>query len=152
MDLDKLYIILVWIVLGTLAIAIARQLSEKKGIYLLPDSWGTFFAHYGQEGFQDEKLEVEGVPSPTRLLEAGTPAETAKSSSYSILADVIPMKEKVAEGNLTAASCFASDFLAQSDKTGNYIQRTNNIRQARPDSCSAPRTELVNAFYVNTSI
>jgi hypothetical protein len=60
---------------------------------------------------------------------------------------VIPTKGT--EGDLTASSCFANDFLAQTEKTGNFLQRTNNIRQARPDSCSAPRTELVNAFYIN---
>lgn len=152
MELNTLYTILLWIVLGTLAIGIARQLSEKRGIYLLPDSWGRYFSRYGQEGFQsqDMKPEVEGIPSPTRPLEAGEPADADKASSYSILADVMPMKET--KGDLTAATCFASDFLAQSDKVGNYIQRTNNIRQARPDSCSAPRTELVNSFYTNIAI
>lgn len=152
MQLNTLYTILLWIVLGSLAIAIARQLSEKRGIYLLPDSWGTFFARYGQEGFatQNVKPEVEGVPSPTYPLQAGEPADAYKANSYSILADVMPMKET--KGDLTASTCFASDFLAQSDKVGNYIQRTNNIRQARPDSCTAPRTELVNSFYTNVAI
>jgi len=149
MELDRLYTYLTWIVLGTLAIGLARQLSEQKGIYLLPDSWGIPYATHGQEGFQ-EKQEVEGIAAPTRPLEAGMPAESAKPSSYSILADVIPTKGT--EGTLTARSCYAGDFLAQSEKTGNYIQRTNNIRQARPDSCSAPRTELVNAFYLNQSL
>jgi hypothetical protein len=147
MELDRMYTYLTWIVLGTLAVGIARQLSEQKGIYLLPDSWGVPYATHGQEGFREEIKGVQGIPEPTRVQEAGTPADTAKPSSYSILADVIPTKGT--EGTLTAGSCFANDFLAQSEKTGNYIQRTNNIRQARPDSCSAPRTELVNAFYLN---
>ncbi len=131
----------------TLVIAIARQLSSQHGIYLFPDSWGNFFAHYGQEGFESKK-DIEGVMSEIRTQDAG--AEVQKASTYSILADVMPTRGK--EGTLTAGSCYASDFLSATQKTGNYVQRTNNIRHARPDSCSAPRTELVNAFYENVSI
>ena len=148
--MEKVYVILSWAVMATLVIGVARQLSSQRGIYLLPDSWGIPFAHYGQEGFEAKKIEVEGILDETRKQEAGDPADAMKPSSYSILADVMPTKGS--EGNLTSKTCFQSDFLAQSEKTGNYIQRTNNIRHARPDSCSAPRTELVNAFYENVKI
>lgn len=139
--------------MATLAVGVARQLSSQRGIYLLPDSWGIPFARHGQEGQREgfeNKEVVEGVMDKTRKLEAGNPAEAMKPSSYSILADVMPTKGT--DGNLTAKTCFQSDFLAQSEKTGNYIQRTNNIRHARPDSCSAARTELVNAFYENAPL
>lgn len=157
--MERTYVILSWIVMATLAVGIARQLSSQRGIYLLPDSWGIPFARHGQEGplalqregFENKKEEVvEGVLDETRKQEAGDPADAMKPSSYSILADVMPTKGS--EGTLNANTCFQSDFLAQSEKTGNYIQRTNNIRHARPDSCSAPRTELVNAFYENVKI
>ena len=42
-----IYTILGAIVLLTLAIAIARQLSENTGIYLLPDSFGTAYSEHG---------------------------------------------------------------------------------------------------------
>jgi len=148
--MEKVYVILSWVVMATLAVGIARQLSSQRGIYLLPDSWGIPYARHGQEGFENKKEEVEGILDETRKQEAGNPADAMKTSSYSILADAMPTKGT--EGNLTAKTCFQSDFLAQSEKTGNYIQRTNNIRHARPDSCSAPRTELVNAFYENVKI
>ena len=149
--MERTYVLLSWVVMATLAIGVARQLSSQKGIYLLPDSWGIPFARHGQrEGFENKGEEVEGVLDETRKQEAGNPADAMKASSYSILADVMPTKGT--EGNFTSKTCFQSDFLAQSEKTGNYIQRTNNIRHARPDSCSAPRTELVNAFYENVKI
>ena len=118
--------ILGWLVLLTLIMAIAVQLSQQGYIYLLPDSWGKPFARHGQrqEGFMN--------PAPS-------------DAPYKLLADVLP--EKKTEGTLTAQTCYQTDFLAQTEKTGNYIQRTNNFRHGTPDNCSAPLTEMVDSFY-----
>ena len=158
--MEKLYMILGWGVLFTLIFAIARILSQINYIYLLPDSWGLFFARHGQEGFENQEKDVKGIVDTS----LGDP--DSSDAPYSPLADVLKLKgtegtldssgnpelslmTKSQLGHLTAKSCFDADFLAQTEKTGNYIQRTNNFRHMTPDSCSAPRTELVNAFYVN---
>jgi hypothetical protein len=139
--MEKLYTFLGWGVLFTLIFAIASILSQINYIYLLPDSWGKMFARHGQEGFENPGKDVKGIIASSD----GSP--DSSDAPYSPLADVL--KVKGTEGTLNAKSCFETDFLAQTEKTGNYIQRTNNFRHGTPDSCSAPRTELVNAFYVN---
>lgn len=122
-----LYTILGWLVLLTLIFAIAVQLSQQGYIYLLPDAWAKPFV---REGFE------------TNPAQANAP--------YKLLADVLP--EKKTDGTLTAQTCYQSDFLAQTEKVGNYIQRTNNFRHGTPDNCSAPLTEMVNSFYENPSL
>jgi hypothetical protein len=125
---EKAYTIAGWAVLVTLIFAIVRQLSERRDIYFLPDSWGQRYARHGQEGFMD-----------------ASPAEF--KAPYTLLADVLP--EKKTQGTLTAESCYKTDFLAATERTGNYLQRTNNFRHETPDNCSAPRTELVDSIYSN---
>jgi hypothetical protein len=120
---DKVFTFLAWLVLITLTLAIARQLSEQKDIFGFPGSWGRQFL---REGFYS--------PAPA-------------NASYVLLAD-LPSAKK-GDNTLTAQTCYQTDFLAQTEKTGNYLQRTNNFRHGTPDNCSAPRTELVNAIYAN---
>jgi hypothetical protein len=138
--MEKAFTVLGWITLITLSLAIARQLSEQKYIYELPDSWGAQFAKHGQAGRQG-LLENFGDYS-------GSPAKS--EAPYKLLADVLP--EKKTDGTLTAQTCYQSDFLEQSNKVGNYIQRTNNFHHGTPDNCSAGRTELVDSFYKNEKI
>lgn len=138
--MEQAYTVLGWLVLITLALGIARQLSETNYIYLLPDSWGKQYATYGQAGRQG-LLESFGDYS-------GSPSKA--DTSYKLLSDVVP--EKKTDSTLTAQTCYQSDFLEQSNKVGNYIQRTNNFIHGAPDNCSAPRTELVNSFYENEKI
>lgn len=134
--MEKAFTVLGWGVLITLSLAIARQLSEQRNIYLLPDSWGKQYATYGQAG-RGGLLENFANPAPA-------------DASYKLLSDVVP--EKKTDGTLTAQTCYQSDFLEQSNKVGNYIQRTNNFIHGAPDNCSAPRTELVDSFYENQKI
>ncbi len=111
-------------VLVSLTLAIARQISSRpKGLYL----------DYA-EAFQNLNPADASLEKPL--------------DPYAILADTLQPKQT--PGNLTAETCYQADFLAQSNKTGNMIQRTNNIRHLGPDSCSAPLTELVNSFYVQS--
>jgi hypothetical protein len=109
--MDKAVQVLSWFVMGTLALAIARQLSEQKIYNMIPSNYGA--------AFNDRGLLAEGFANPD--------------------------SERRQLGRLTAQSCFEKDFMAQSAKTGNFIQRTNNFRHEEPDNCSAPLTEFVRA-------
>ena len=160
----KLSTILLWIVAITLIIAIARQLSQTQ-IYLLPDFWGKQFSTHGWdlgkqplpvhqkfmlENFANATSEqianVKGIVEKTEYNPANASLEKPLDN-YALLSDVLPSKK--VDGTLTAQTCYNTDYYRHTDRTGNYIQRTNNFRHNRPDSCSAERTELVNSFYVN---
>ena len=122
-------IILIWIVLITLALGIARQLSEQK---VLGWEHGAGYPYYKLNKRLLEQFENPGNPAPV-------------SDTYTLL----PLGAANSAGGLTAKTCYQKDFMAQSEKTGNYIQRTNNYRHAAPDNCSAPLTEFVGSFYKN---
>lgn len=74
-----------------------------------------------------------------------TPADAALDRSpYSLLPNPQPRPLNTA---LTAQACAERDYTRRVDKTGSFLQRTNNYPHASPDSCSAPFHELVNNFY-----
>jgi len=142
--------VLTWIVLATLMLAIATQLSEQKAGarlppdgFALPDSDEGFKSggpmdalgdYLGWETAKEEHPETEGPMKgrevPDLLLETA-PAERQDN--------VLRYK--------TSQRCFESDFQEQSNKVGSYVQRTNNYKRAGPDSCSAPNHEFVGSFY-----
>ena len=104
--MDSIFVILGWIVMATLALAIARQLSEQQLVFhpsLL-------------EGFSSRPLESH-VTNPAQ------------------------------NETLTAKTCYEADFMSKTQTGGDYAQRTNNFKHAKPDNCSAPLTEFVNKFY-----
>lgn len=142
-DADKTLTALGWFVLITLMCAIARQLSEQKQLDLTPSLFGRVGgSHKLLERFTNESEDgVSGKPDPDQF----SPA--AAKAPYTLLNDVLAQKESA--GKLTAKTCYQKDFLAQTEKTGNFIQRTNNFRHAAPDNCSAPLTEFVDSFYRN---
>ena len=107
--MDKYVQVLGWVAMGSLALAIARQLSEQKIYDMIPMNFGS-------------------VQRPKGLLENFTSPVTSTGQKL---------------GNLTAQTCFEKDFLSQSNKTGNFIQRTNNFRHEKPDNCSPLLTEFV---------
>jgi len=156
MDTQKTITVLGWFVMATLALAIARQLSEQHELYELPSkSQGLSYNRPGWnkpllERFQDQ-IQVQeeiGVNDKTELSSSGNPASASlllPTEPYSLLADIFPVKRT--KGTLTAKTCFQKDFLAQTEKTGNFIQRTNNFTHAGPDNCSSPLTEFVDSFY-----
>jgi len=118
--MEKTLTVLGWLVLASLSLAIARQLSEQK-------------AFFWNEGF------------------IGSPAEASlkNKDSYALLIDSMPIKAESKAGNLTAKTCYETDFIAQNQRTGNFEQVTNNFKHKGPDSCSAPLTEMVNTIYKN---
>lgn len=108
--MDQIFVILGWLVMATLALAIARQLSEHQLV------------------FHPSLLEGYSSSLGTRPIEAQ--AED-------------PAKNKT----LTAKTCYEGDFMSHTQLGGDYTQRTNNFKHAKPDNCSAPLTEFVNKFY-----
>jgi hypothetical protein len=123
MEHQKLFTVLGWVVFASLGLAIVRQLAEQKTI----DDYFFFGASDSAEAFANPATANLNVREPYVLL------------------DNVLVREK--SENLTAKSCYEKDFMAQTEKTGNFIQRTNNYRHALPDSCSAPLTEFVNSIY-----
>lgn len=157
---DKSLVVLGWFVLITLMCAIARQLSEQIQLDLTPSLFGRVNgSHKLLERFENgSDTSISGIPDTNVF----NPAES--KASYTLLNDVLKAKESAgtltssARGGLreaqsadtlTAKTCYEKDFLAQTAKTGNYIQRTNNYRHGAPDNCSAPLTEFVGSFYKN---
>lgn len=158
--------VLGWIAIVTLIFAIARQLSEQQEPYLLSDSWGKQYSEKGwdkgqgfvhlnerKEGFETltpaaPQKEIWGVQDTTGVVLPADADIKDPRESYALLKGVLPTKRQ--EGTLTAKSCYETDFLSQTAKVGNYIQRTNNYRHETPDNCSAPLTEMVDSFYKNT--
>lgn len=120
MEHEKLFTVLGWLVFASLGLAIVRQIAEQKTI----DEYFFF-----RESFANPAEANLNVREP-----------------YVLLENVLVRDRSKAE-NLTAKSCYDKDFMAQTEKTGNFIQRTNNFRHALPDSCSAPLTEFVNSIY-----
>jgi preprotein translocase subunit Sec63 len=121
-DMEKVFTVLGWFVMASLAMAIARQLSEQKNL-------GPFSVY-------------EAYTNPPQ-------AEKKPVANYTLLAD--EFAPATAPGKLTAKTCYEADFQAATEKTGNYIQRTNNFKHGIPDSCSSQRTEMVNSFYLNNA-
>ena len=118
----KVLTVLAWIAMATLAIAIARQLSEQKALRIIATIGDPL-----REYFQSD-------PSTPHLKESNT-----------LLNDIL--QPASGPGNLSAKTCFATDFVAQNQKTGDYSQKTNNFKHGNPDSCSSPLTEFVNSIY-----
>ena len=117
--MEKIFTVLGWFVLASLSLAIARQLSEQK--------------HVWNEGFM-----------------VLNPADANLTKDPYALLESIPVKPGASEsktGNLTASTCYETDYIAQNQRTGNFDQLTNNFKHVRPDSCSAPFTEIVNTIY-----
>jgi len=125
-DMEKVLTVLGWFVMASLALAIARQLSEQKNL-------GPFAAYQAYEGYANPQQ-----------------ADKKPVANYTLLAD--EFAPAAAPGMLTAKTCYEADFEAATEKTGNYIQRTNNFKHGIPDSCSSQRTEMVNSFYVPASL
>ena len=105
--------------MASLALAIARQLSEQKTLV------------WYNERFMNLNPADYTLDKPR--------------DAYALLQ--IPVKETSSTGDLTAKSCYDADYMPKHEMTGNYDQATNNYRHKMPDSCSSPLTSLVNTIY-----
>jgi len=130
--MDRIFTVLGWFVLATLALAIARQLSEQK---LIDQSL------YAPAALLERFVDL----NPASLKEPAGSLDL--KDAYALLSGVIPVKKESKTGDLTAQSCYGTDFIAQTQMTGNYSQTTNNFKHKAPDSCSAPITGFVNTIY-----
>jgi hypothetical protein len=74
-----------------------------------------------------------------------SPAEV--TSSPHLLEGVLPAKEKDVLSGLSAEGCYEKDYQNRIQLVASYKQITNNYKRGSPDSCTAPFTELVTAFY-----
>ena len=112
-------------VLLTLMCAIARQLSEMD---MLPGYDPYFFG----EGFEDAAAAAKAKKEAPIY---GVPEDTGKFEPEQLNKFVLLEGRKLdqntvnAVGSLTAEQHYEKDFAAQTMRTGNFIQRTNNYRQ-----------------------
>jgi hypothetical protein len=65
--------------------------------------------------------------------------------SYDLLPNGKP--EPRVAGGPTSQRCYDVDWARGLERGGSYAQRTNNYAHGYPDSCSAPRHEIVLNFY-----
>jgi hypothetical protein len=76
------------------------------------------------------------------------PADLSIRNPYHLLADEMkPPREIESLSCVNSRNCYATDFNARIEKTGNYRQLTNNYKRGYPDSCTSPFQELVLNFY-----
>ena len=75
-----------------------------------------------------------------------------KSADYRLLADVLPLDNPMAKArtDITSEACRLRDAALDLQLDGDYSQRTNNYLRKFPDSCSAPRHELLLDFYTTS--
>lgn len=107
-----------------------------------------------REGFESYPQKVSSEDSsPLFDFPPGkpAPAEVYTPAPYHLLGDRLPPaieeQEKGALSCVTSRSCYATDAEALLSRVGNYRQMTNQYKREYPDSCSAPRQELVLGFY-----
>lgn len=75
-------------------------------------------------------------------------AQLQSSNPYHLLDnEVVPRIPPSQIGNINSCACYGADFQTRIEKTGNYRQLTNNYKREVPESCSAPRHELIGVFY-----
>jgi hypothetical protein len=89
-------------------------------------------------------LKVDDNIEQTKFM-SGDPALNTPREPYNLLNGWLAPAET--QMRPTAQKCHEVDFETRLEKTGNYIQRTNNYVHGDPDSCSAPTHELVLGFY-----
>jgi len=98
----------------------------------------------GVEGFVDVQGKNEATPDS-----GPAPAALNIRLPYHLLNGVLKDAPVDNQDNtkLNSCACYGIDFENRIQRTGNFVQRTNNYKRANPDSCSAPFHELVNNFY-----
>ena len=99
-------------------------------------------------GFQTKIAAPPALPVFTKQENFLSPRDHALD--YRLLADVLPVTnpEEVARYDITSEACRLQDASEDMKLNGDYSQRTNNYLRKFPDSCSAPRHEMLLDFYV----
>ena len=104
------------------------------------------FIIYFADFFTNQKYTIirKGLPFKEPFVSLA-PANV--DTSYSLLNGVLPLKVNVVRGGFNSQSCFEQNFQSRLERTGNYIQRTNNYKHEDPESCSSPLQDFVGAYY-----
>ena len=100
-------------------------------------------------GFQTKIAAPPALPVFAKQENFLSPRDQALD--YRLLADVLPLAlpEEVARYDITSEVCRTLDASEDMKLNGDYSQRTNNYLRKFPDSCSAPRHEMLLDFYVS---
>lgn len=80
--------------------------------------------------------------------EAFAECDEPEKKPYHLLSDsLVDSYEPNKVGRVTASQCWKKDASRSNELGGSFAQQTNNYLHGSPESCSAPRHELVGAFY-----
>jgi hypothetical protein len=86
-------------------------------------------------------LELDDIPETT------APANIDNNKPYHSLDLPAAVPQQLSQ--ITAQQCYELNTAKSMEKlgNGNYSQCTNNYKHDHPDTCSAPRQELITSFY-----
>jgi len=105
-----------------------------------------FFIVYFLDFFSMSEYII--IRNPIRFKEPFVTLKPANvDSSFSLLDGVLPLKDVQTDGHLNSQTCYDTNFQSRLERTGNYLQRTNNYRHKDAESCTTPFQEFVNAYY-----
>ena len=92
---------------------------------------------------------AEGPALPAFTKQENFLSPQDQSADYRLLADTLPLENSMAKvrTDITSETCRLRDAALDLQLDGDYSQRTNNYPRKFPDSCSAPRHELLLNFY-----
>lgn len=103
-----------------------------KTLNVTPPQFATIRPIQKAEGFE-ELLAPSTLDKPRR--------------PYHALNDILQDRTSNTLSCMTAGCCYETSLQNRIDLVGNYRQMTNNYKHAYPDTCSAPLTQFVTAFY-----
>ena len=107
----------------------------------------SWFTNYSPS---EDGIKLPSLPAFTKQENFLSPKE--QSADYRLLADVLPLDNPMAQArtDITSEACRLRDAALDLQLDGDYSQRTNNYLRKFPDSCSAPRHELLLDFYTTS--
>jgi hypothetical protein len=102
--------------------------------------------------FTNYTPNVEGPQLPVFTKQENFLSPNDQSADYRLLADALPLDNSMAKArtDITSEACRLRDAALDLQLDGDYSQRTNNYLRKFPDSCSAPRHELLLNFYTTS--
>ena len=102
--------------------------------------------------FTNYTLTEEGPMLPAFTKQENFLSPNDQSADYRLLADALPLENSMAKArtDITSEACRLRDAALDLQLDGDYSQRTNNYPRKFPDSCSAPRHELLLNFYTSS--
>lgn len=133
--------------------ALASSLSSYQGMTepLKGRWWQQMEGAPFSEGFTSiqQKSEPSGFPEHTEILDlppsmAGD-ANLGTDKPYLLLDDRKPNMDII--DVLSSQTCYETDFSKDLEKVGSYRQMTNNYKRGTPESCSAPRQDVIHSVY-----